>query len=502
MRSQGRREMPELGMTPKRLRFRSIRARFTLWGIASFVVLPLIALLLSDVLSRLVFMPAVDRVLLLNARALEGTLRPCWLTTARATEDALSDCFDHALRRAFPRQVAYGQLLALPSNLEEQPAVLARSYAMTSLRLSLSPDARQALARREPHFESLPPYDFDSYNRVVTIALHDAPPGSVMQLGLDLFVETHGFWSREALAKRPHLFLAMLPILLLGASVWVFFFMKRVLAPVHEIAALARRISAEDLSHRIEGVESPDEIGELAETLNAMIARLERSFRQMEQFSSDVAHELRTPLTIIKGEVEVALKRDRGAAEYRTVLVSLSEEAERLGAMIEDLLLLARMDARAEPPRFGVVELDAVLLEACEEAAALARSRGVAVAVQPLDEARIVGEAGLLQRLVANLLRNAVSYTSAGGRVTVSLETAAHDVIVAVSDTGCGIPEEALPHIFDRFYRADPSRTHETGGTGLGLAIVRKIAQAHGARLEVRSTVGEGSTFRVSFPHA
>jgi two-component system, OmpR family, sensor kinase len=488
-------------MTPGRLRFRSIRTRFTLWGISSFVLLPLIALLLSDLVSRAVFTPAVDRALVANARGLARALEPCAPGALGQSEGALAECLDRALRRLFPRQVAYVQLRRLPVGSGGQPPVLARSYALMSLSWPLSPDALRALARREPCFESLPPYDFDSYNRIVTIvAPEQGAPGYVIQFGLDLFVENHAFWSGEALTKRPHLFFAMLPFLLLGASLWAFFFMKRVFAPVHEIVALARRITVENLSQRIEGVESRDEIGELVETLNAMIARLGRSFQQIEQFSSDVAHELRTPLTIIKGEVEVALKRERDGVEYRKVLASLQEEAERLAVMVEDLLLLARMDARAEPARFGAVDLDALVLETCEETAAQARAREVLVVVERLDEVQVAGEPGLLKRLLVNLLRNALHYTGVGGRVTVALVATAGDATLEISDTGCGIPEEALPHIFDRFYRVDPARAHETGGVGLGLALVRKIADVHQARVEVRSKVGEGSTFRVSLP--
>ncbi len=481
------------------MRFRSLsfRRRFTLWAIVSLVVLPLVALLAATGLYRFVGTPIADRGLESNARRLAAALAPCWRPDTQAS-GALSQCLDERLHALFPRQVAYARLLEMPLTQEAPPAVLAKSHAMLSQDFPLSPETRRAVAAGRAVFDSVPPYDADSYRRVVTLEVR--PPGQaayVLQLGLDLYSEDY-----EPLMKWPHLFWVMLPLLLLGGTIWGFFFMKRVFAPVHEIVALAQKISAENLSQRIEGIRSDDEIGELVSTLNAMLARLERSFQQMEQFSSDVAHELRTPLTIVKGEAEVALKRERSGAEYRGVLVSLLEEAERLEGMIEDLLLLARMESGSEPPRFGAVELDALVLEVYEGALAQGQAKGVSVAIEPLDEARVEGEAGLLKRLLGNLVRNAVSYTPAGGRVSMSLATTEAEASVAVRDTGCGIPSDALPRVFDRFYRVDPSRSHDTGGTGLGLAIVQKVAAAHGARVEVESRVGGGSTFRVIFRRA
>jgi heavy metal sensor kinase len=470
----------------------SFRGRFTLWAIGSFVALPLLAAIASELVFRAVYTPRMDRALHDDAQTLAAALEPC--RAASLDRQALEACLDHRLRTRFPRRVVFAQIVALPGTPDETPRVLARSYSMQDLEFPLSPRALATLRAGEPVFQTVGRYNFDHTGRVVAIALRNGP-SSILQLSLDMD-EAEDF----GLEKRPHLFFLMLPFLLCGAAVWGYFFVRGVFAPVHDIVSIAQRISAEDLSHRIEGIESDDEIGELAATLNAMIARLERSFRQMEQFSSDVAHELRTPLTIIAGEVEVALKRDRTPQEYRAVLSSLIEEARRLGTMVEDLLLLARIEGQSAPPRFGAVDLDAVILEACDEAATLGRKKGVAVAVLPLEPTIIPGEAGLVRRLLANLLRNAVAYTDAGGRVSVGLVGAGSEATVSITDTGCGIPAKALPFIFDRFYRVDPSRSHETGGTGLGLALVEKIASLHKGRVDVSSEVGKGTVFRVTFP--
>jgi heavy metal sensor kinase len=480
---------------------KSIRGRFALWYVGSLAALTIAAFLITEILFRFVFIGSVDRRLDADAQALARALRACRRAGEVATPS--QECLDRHLRLLFPRTVAYAQLREVPANPDATPQVVARSYSMLDDTVALSREARPALGRSASHYQSVAFSGSDPQRRFVTLMVRD--PGQTpyfLQFGLRASERGTDGARQQRSAVRPHLFIVVFPLLVLGATAWSYFLMRRVFAPIRTVVTLARRISAEDLSHRIKGVESCDEIGELVETLNEMIARLERSFRQTEQFSSDVAHELRTPLTIIRGEVEVTLTRERTVGEYRATLASLLEEVERLSAMIEDLLLVARMAARQQTPLFGVVELDALVMEVYEEAAALGRAKGVTVGVQPLEEAHILGEPGLLKRLFANLLRNALNYTNADGRVTVSLVTTAHEVTVEICDTGCGIPADALPFVFDRFYRVDPSRSHETGGTGLGLAIVQKIAEAHRAKLDVRSQVGRGSTFRVTFPRA
>jgi heavy metal sensor kinase len=301
------------------------------------------------------------------------------------------------------------------------------------------------------------------------------------------------------LTTRPHIFFSIFPGFLLLAVVWGYFFMKRVFAPVHNIVTLARNITAEDLSHRIEGIDSKDEIGELADTLNEMIARLDSSFQQIRQFSGDVAHELKTPLTALKGELEVALRKERSPEEYREILTSLLEDTNNLGKIIEDLLFLSRMDANSIPLSFTELSLDEVVLEVYESTLRMAQDKQITLALASIDAAEITGDAGLITRLLTNLMVNAIHYTPEGGKIELTVEASEKMIGVTLQDTGIGIPEEALPHIFDRFYRVDQSRSHETGGSGLGLAIVQKIAEIHNARIEVESWVGKGTTFKVNW---
>jgi len=264
----------------------------------------------------------------------------------------------------------------------------------------------------------------------------------------------------------------------------------------------ARRIEAEDLSRRIEAPDSQDELGRLAAVLNAMLARLERSFAAVSDFSADAAHELRTPLTILKGEIEVALRSSPAAEEYRRVLGSCLEEVDRLSALVEDLLFLARSEAGGVPAMQASVNVAEVVAEVTPALQELANVAGVTLESQSEIPLWVRGNTSMLFRLIFNLGENAIKYTPAGGRVRLSLDQRAADVVLEVRDTGTGIAPEDAPHIFDRFYRGDRARRRASpvGGTGLGLALVRSIVRLHGGTIAADSTAGAGSCFRVVLP--
>jgi heavy metal sensor kinase len=296
------------------------------------------------------------------------------------------------------------------------------------------------------------------------------------------------------------IFLVSFPLLLFIISALGYALMKKAFSPVHKIVTLTKSITAQDLSHRIEHVHSNDEIGELADTLNDMISRLELSFKQIRQFSGDVSHELKTPLTALKGEIEVALGKSRNEEEYKNILKSLLEEAGKLEKIIGDLLFLSKMDARSVQLSFAMISLDDIFIETFEEIQSFAREKKVSLSLKKVEETKIKGEEGLLRRMLTNLILNAIQFTPPGGDVQLSVTKNSDTAIFAISDTGIGIPNEAMPHIFDRFYRVDPSRSHVTGGSGLGLAIVQKIVEIHGGNITVQSTIGHGTTFQVSLP--
>jgi heavy metal sensor kinase len=302
---------------------------------------------------------------------------------------------------------------------------------------------------------------------------------------------------------RSHFLLILLglaPLALLVAGFGGWFLARRALAPVDAMVDAARRIEAEDLSRRIETADTRDEIGRLAAVLNDMLARLERSFAAVSQFSADAAHELRTPLTILKGEVEVGLRSSLGAPEYQRVLASCLEEVDRLSALVEDLLFLARSEGGSVRVTQEPVNVAEVAAEVAPALQALADAAGVTVSIASGAPAWVRGNASMLFRIIFNLGENAIKYTPSGGRVTVALNQSGNEVELQVRDTGPGIPAGDLPHIFDRFYRADRARGR--GGVGLGLALVRSIVGLHGGRITVESTPGAGSCFRVVLPLA
>ncbi len=292
--------------------------------------------------------------------------------------------------------------------------------------------------------------------------------------------------------------LGLIPLALGGSGVGGWFLARRALAPVDAMVDTARSIEAEDLSRRIEAADSTDELGRLAAVLNAMLERLERAFTAVKHFSADAAHELRTPLTILKGELEVALRSPPTPEEYRSVLVSCLEEVDRLSALVTDLLFLARSDSGNMSIARTPVNLAAVLRDVCAALGALAEATRITFTHDAPTELWTRGSETMLFRLLFNLGENAIKYTPEGGAVTLTLEPHGTQASLSVRDTGAGIAVKEQPHIFDRFYRADPARSR--GGTGLGLALARSIVLAHGGRISVESRVGHGSCFTVRLP--
>jgi len=273
---------------------------------------------------------------------------------------------------------------------------------------------------------------------------------------------------------------------------------RAALRPIKAITETAQQITdREDLSQRIPVTVPTDELGRLTETINAMLGRLEALFQTQQRLVADVSHELRTPLTTIQGNLDLLR---RGAADDPVMrgdaLRAIGDETARMRRLVNDLLLLAQADAGLklvlEP-----VELDTLLLDVYRQTSVMAG--GVAVRLGAEDQAMVQGDADRLRQLLLNLVVNALKYTPADGEVTIGMRRSDGWAQVTVSDTGVGIAPEDLAHIFDRFYRADPSRAR-SGGFGLGLPIAQWIAQAHGGRIEVESELGKGSTFTVALP--
>ena len=307
----------------------------------------------------------------------------------------------------------------------------------------------------------------------------------------------------EATAAQVLMLLAVgLPIAVGVAVAGGFVLVRRALEPVERIAAKAEAITQHNLSERLPVVHSGDELERLSVSLNHMISRLEDAIRSSKQFVADASHELRTPLTVMRGELESLAQDGQLGGETRERLGSVLEEVERLGEIVESLFALSRLDAgevHAEWLRFDLAELATTT---AEQMNLLAEDKNVSVACESATAVTVEGDRARLKQVIVNLLDNAIKYTPSGGRVRLSVRREGSFAILDVTDDGVGIPPEALPHVFKRFYRVDDSRSREQGGAGLGLAIVKSICSAHGAEVEVVSAPGKGSTFRVRQPLA
>ena len=289
-------------------------------------------------------------------------------------------------------------------------------------------------------------------------------------------------------------------IIMLLASLGGSFIINRALHPVKSVVKTAEDITAEDLTLRIDLKNRKDEIGALVTTFNSMIARLEKSINKIRQFSGDVSHELRTPLTIIRGEIEVLLRKDRPKEEYLKTLNSVLEESFRMEKLIDSLLFLSRVEAMDRSKGREIVDLDEVLNVVTKLRSPSATANKISIGTKNIRPIQLNGNRELLERMTANILDNAIRYSNPGDHIEIELEKDKNMAKLQIRDTGIGIPEESLPLIFDRFYVVDPSRSKETGGAGLGLSIVKWIAEYHNAEITVDSKVDEGTNFIVSFP--
>jgi heavy metal sensor kinase len=245
-----------------------------------------------------------------------------------------------------------------------------------------------------------------------------------------------------------------------------------------------------------------DELARLARTFNELLDRLEAAHTTQQRFLADASHELRTPLTVLRGEIEVALRRERTGEDYREVLQSAREEIERLSKLTENLLALARADAGEGVAAREQVDLSALCQEVARKLAGLSGLAGVTITVSAPTPAVVHGDSVALERVLANLVENALRYSPRGEGVTLTVATESGAAVVRVRDTGPGIPAEHLPHLFERFYRVDKARSREFGGAGLGLSIVEALVTAHGGKVSVASEVGQGTEFCVRLPES
>jgi heavy metal sensor kinase len=459
----------------------SVRTRLTLWysGLL-LVILVAIAALSYSWLRRTVHQD-LDASLLAVARAIRETGAP-----DRAESDV------EALLREMLGPELYDKFFRLLDPEGRPHAFGGRPRGDT---LPLSAAARARAAQGESTLETVAGPRAEPLRVFTMPIVRGGRVVDIVQVGMSVR-------SAEALLDRYLRTLIVLIPLGVGLAALGGAVIARVaLRPVDEMTRTARRITAEDLSRRVERPGTGDEMERLAETLNGMLARLDAAFTQTRRFAADAAHELRTPLAALRGGIEVALRAERTPAEYRRVLASSLEEVERLVRLAEDLLLLSRSSAGPDVIR-QPVDLEPLLLDVFDAGARLGQAAGVSVRIEAMASAPVRGDGPALRRALLNLVENAIKYTPPGGKVELGLATQDGTAAVTVADTGIGIAPGDADRIFEPFVRLDAARARDTGGAGLGLAIARSIAVAHGGTLSAESRPGAGSRFVLRLPLA
>ncbi len=320
------------------------------------------------------------------------------------------------------------------------------------------------------------------------------PDGRVLQVAMDRAAE-----ELLLMHYRERLWLVLVVAVVL-CSAMGYVIARRGMRPIERVTATARRVRSATLHERIDTTDLPAELRALAATFNEMLDRLEESFEQLSQFSADVAHELRTPISNLRGELEVALGKDRPTDEYRDILGSALEECVRISRVIQSLLFLARAETAAADAHHDTIQVHQEIEAVLEFYEAAAADAGVALRIEGNADLAASFDRTLFQQAVGNLVANAIAHTPPGGQVTIRSGSDGALLRIEVADTGRGIAPEHLPHVFDRFYRADRARSGSGGNLGLGLAMVRSIATLHGGRVAISSQVGQGTLITLEVP--
>ncbi len=461
-----------------------LRVRLTLWyGSALAVVLIIFSITIYAITAR-------------NLRdAVDQSLEETATTAVRSLEERgfLPLIDEEELLSQFPELARIDKFFQIFS---PSGTITIRSPNIKQHEVPLSRAALEATFKGHTIFESA------KYPNEPPLRLISVP---IIYRGNLLYIVQVGA-SMESVDETLQRFLVLLtvaiPIALAVSLAGGWFLAGRALRPVDAITLAAQRIAAGDLSQRLTMSAGPDEIGRLVGTFNAMIGRLDTSFRQIRQFTSDASHELRTPLTVMKGETELVLRRPRPIEDYQTVLESNLEEIDRMTHIVDELLFLSRADMGEVKMESLPVSLESLVEDIHRQATLLGQDRNIDVVLGTIMPAVVQGDELRLRELLLNLVENAVKYSHPGGKVEVSLINDGHQARLSVTDHGIGIAPEDHQRIFDRFFRTDVARAHTKKGTGLGLAICAWIAEAHKGRVEVKSQVGQGSTFTVVLPLA
>lgn len=325
---------------------------------------------------------------------------------------------------------------------------------------------------------------------------------SVLGVMLSIYVGLLFFMPADLL-QRNKLFCILIPIpltLLFGYYIG-HLIIKRILKPIKKMTDTVKNITHEDLSLRVKAENVDEELGRLIEAFNDMVSRLGESFEYITDSSSYIAHELKTPIAIIRGESEFALKKERDKEEYKRVISVSLEETKRMLKIIEDLLLLTKMNYQPDVLKFEQIDLTQFICIIYEQAKILTSKKNITVNINTPEETGMVNADELhLRRLFLNLIDNAIKFTPASGSITINLRYEDQKAVVSIIDTGIGIEEENVPKLFDKFFRIDTTIKDASPSSGLGLSIAQSIAELHKGEISVASRVGQGTNFTVSLP--
>jgi heavy metal sensor kinase len=460
----------------------SIRTRLTLWytGLLALTLL-LLGILIYSVVGRILIVNLQDRLV---AQAEDV------ITVIQRENDPMS-VFASAKVNLPSRDIFGSQYYVQIVELNGRAVQLSEN--LRGQRLPVPAEMLQNLEAGVPRYLTVQAGDVRLHVASLPIPIGNQIVGLVEVAALMANID-----DALAVVRRALLFGSVLALVLaaVGGSILA----RAALQPIKNVTETAQQITGtSDLSQRIPIGDVNDEVGQLTATVNDMLGRLEMSFDTQQRLVADVSHELRTPLTTIQGNLDLLR---RGAADDPAMrndsLAAIGNETARMRRLVNDLLLLAQADAGLQL-QLHPVELDTLLLDVYRQGQVISQGTGVRVRLGAEDQAVVLGDADRLRQLLLNLVDNAIKYTPSGGDVTLTLKREAGWVLVSVADTGCGIPPEDLPHIFERFYRADRSRARP-GGAGLGLSIAKWVAEAHGGELEVESELGQGTVFTLYLP--
>ena len=464
--------------------FKSIRSRLTAWYILLLgIILILFSVFLNYFLSKRLY-ESVDNYLTVSA-------------TVVATSAVMK--FNRSplpgLDQFFEQFMGAGNLNKFYRIYDGSGNIGSRSNNIDASKFPLSQEAYADALSGTNSYETFL-VDGKHPIRVITMPiLREKKLVNLVQVGTSLEAV------KETLRNLRIFLFTAVPSVLVFATLFARFLARRALKPISKIIKTARDIGqGQELSQRIPVFKVQDELGQLALTFNEMMDRLENSFAQMRQFSSDASHELRTPLTVLQGQNELVLSKLRDPKEYQEVIISNLEEIKYMSKVLEDLFVLSRSDENQVLLNYKRMDLRDLVEEVCRHAEILAEEKDISIVIAFLEQVKINGDEVRLRQMVWNILHNGIKYTQPGGKLKVSLLEESGFALLSIQDTGIGIPEKDLPFIFDRFYRVDKARSKDEGGSGLGLSICRHIAEAHKGKIKVESKPGLGTRFKIHIP--